>query len=127
MRKRKNNGGEETKACECAQEPAEDEIESHDGLAGSLGPGRNCVKRWVEKGCAMCIERNGRAAKVKRRDTEFAERRRIGNLLKPNLLLGIASIHTAFATGRWVAAVNGGGQFFGLCANNHININELWG
>ncbi len=63
LRKRKNNGGKETRACEYAQEPAEDEMKSHYRLGGSLGPGGNCVKGWVQKGCAMRTERNVGVAK----------------------------------------------------------------
>ena len=70
MRGRKKDERKKTRACQHSQELAKDEIKSHDGLEGSLGRGGNCVKGWVQKGCAVCTERNATAAKEKRSETQ---------------------------------------------------------
>ena len=44
MRERKNKGSKETRACEDAQQLADDDMKSHDGHAGSLGPGTQVRK-----------------------------------------------------------------------------------
>ncbi len=54
---RKNNGDNETTYCECARERMEAEMKSQEGLAGSVGRGRRCVKRWLRPRCRICTAR----------------------------------------------------------------------
>jgi len=72
---RKNSDDKETRACECLHESAEDEMKSHNSLAGSLGLRGGRVKgRCIEALRDEHRECGSRKTEGKRRDTEFTER-----------------------------------------------------
>ena len=74
--RKRSNGSKETRNCESAQERMESQMKSQDGLAGSLGRRRRCVKTWLRERCRVCTARQMRTI-VNRGEIRITRRRKV--------------------------------------------------